>query len=98
MARVVITNPALSEIQEIAEFIAADAPFRASIFVEELIRSIERLADFPLAGRIIPERADPSFRELIYRNYRVMYRIQDALVEILHIYHSARQLDLSILD
>lgn len=98
MARVVITNPALDDIQHIAAFIASDAPFRASIVVEGLIRSIERLEDFPLSGRIIPERADPSYRELIFRSYRVMYRVTDSLVEILHVYHSARNFDSSTLN
>ncbi len=62
MARVVITGPAADDIDDIAEFIAADAPFRATLFVEELIESAERLENFPLSGRIIPEINNPEHR------------------------------------
>jgi len=42
---------------------------------------------------MIPEVGDPRYREVLYGNYRVLYRITSSLVEILTIRHVRRQLD-----
>ena len=94
MARVVWTLPAFSDLDRIAEFIAADAPFRASVFVEEILEVVDQLEDFPRIGRVIPEKNDPIFRELIFGNYRILYRLKDQLIEILSVVNSAQQLDI----
>jgi toxin ParE1/3/4 len=89
------TLPALDDLDQIAAYIAQDSPRRADIFIREVITSANRLRDFPLSGRIIPDQHDPSLRELIYGNYRIMYEhhVQDNLVEIYAVLHSARLFD-----
>jgi plasmid stabilization system protein ParE len=44
--------------------------------------------------RIVPELEDPRFREVIYGNYRIVYRIigTDDDIEILAVIHGARDL------
>ncbi len=44
-------------------------------------------------GRVVPEIGLDSVRELIYRNYRIMYVVDDSekSVEVLTVIHSARQ-------
>ena len=32
------------------------------------------MREFPESGRVVPERSDPSLREIIWRNYRIVYR------------------------
>lgn len=59
-----------------------------------ILQAIERLELFPESDRIVPEINEPSIRELLYGNYRIIYRVRETLVEILTIYHSARLLDL----
>ena len=54
----------------------------------------ERLADFPQCGRIVPEINDAAIREIILGNYRIIYRLQAGLAEILTVFHGARLLDL----
>ena len=45
----------------------------------------------PYIGRIVPELENHGFREVIYQNYRIVYRIMDNKdVEILAVLHSAR--------
>ena len=47
----------------------------------------------PRCGRIVPELGDPMFREVIYGNYRIVYRIIGADdVEILAVIHGARDM------
>jgi toxin ParE1/3/4 len=50
------------------------------------------LADFPQAGRILPEERDPNVREIIVEPYRVIYELSrnGLSVEILRVWHAAR--------
>ena len=49
------------------------------------------LAEYPDLGRVVPERQDPSQRELVLKPYRIVYRRHAEAVEILTIFHGARQ-------
>ena len=44
-------------------------------------------------GRVVPEIGDEAMREVIYRNYRIVYVVDrdDEEVEVLTIFHSSRQ-------
>jgi toxin ParE1/3/4 len=90
------TLPALSDLDSIAEYIATDAPERTSTFIKGIIEVTTILIEHPLFGRMIPEVQNPIYRELIYKNYRILYRFQNELVEILTVFHGAKQLDDSI--
>lgn len=49
------------------------------------------LKTMPRIGRIVPELKSYDFREVIYRNYRIVYRIvDDENIEILSVLHSSR--------
>ncbi|MBI5193899.1 MAG: type II toxin-antitoxin system RelE/ParE family toxin [Nitrospirae bacterium] len=65
---------ALEDVNSIAEYIARDSVDRAALFAMRLIEATDRLQDFPLSGRIIPEIGDSSCLEIIYGDYRIMYR------------------------
>ena len=74
MAEVKWTPQALDDLDAICLFIARDAPPVAAVFAQRAFDATDRLADFPESGRIVPEMNDPSFREIIFRNYRLIYR------------------------
>ena len=50
------------------------------------------LRDFPELGRVVPEFAHPSIREIVVRSYRVIYRLDHAgrRVDIARFWHGAR--------
>lgn len=98
MARIRWTPQAADDLETIAAYIANDSPHYARLFVLKVISAIERLEQFPEIGRIVPESNKPFIREILLGNYRIVYRVKNALVEILTIYHSARLLDPSTLD
>lgn len=84
------TRAALRNLQDIAEYIAADNPYRASSFVLELRDKLELLQQHPTLGRV---GRVPGTRELvIHRNYLAIYRLQDDEVQILRIHHVARRI------
>jgi len=47
-------------------------------------------------GRIVPELDDPNIRELILRNYRIIYRIFEKEVQIIRLFHGSRIMDFKI--
>jgi toxin ParE1/3/4 len=90
VGKVIWSPTALEDVNSIAEFIARDSVDRAALFVLRLIDAVDRLDDFPLSGRIIPEMNNPTCREIIYGAYRIMYRIEKDDVWITGIVHGAR--------
>ncbi len=94
MATVVWTNLAARNLELIHQYIAEDSPTYASRFVKSLIDSTKKLEKYPSCGRFVPEFEAHSLREVIYRNYRIVYRISGngEQVEILAVVHAARNL------
>jgi plasmid stabilization system protein ParE len=94
VARVHFTEQAQSELDAIIEYyerIGADN--FAEVFEEKVIEKIRPLEQFPQMGRIVPEISDEAIREVLYRNYRIVYVVDrdDEEVEVLTIFHSSQQ-------
>ena len=92
MGQIRWTRKSVVHLEEIHKFIAKDSPFYASRFIKSLVQAIRKLETFPVCGRIVPELQMFGFREVIYRNYRIIYRTAHSSndVEILSIIHSSR--------
>jgi toxin ParE1/3/4 len=93
MAEVRWTPQALDDLEAICLFIARDSPAMASIFAQRAFAATDRLADFALSGRSVPEFNNPSVREVVIGSYRLIYRIVSGDAQILTIHHGARLLD-----
>lgn len=78
---------AIDSVAEIAGYIAQDSPGSAQKWVESTFQVVERLEQFPKSGRIVPEIRQDDFREIIHRNYRIIYRLQSESVSILTVRH-----------
>ena len=84
----IIWSPlAIDRASEIAEYIALDKPAAADKWITTIFSKVEQLASSPEIGRVVPEIEDEQFRELIYVNYRIVYRIEKKQVSILTIRH-----------
>jgi len=91
MAKIVWTEKASDHLQAIYEYIAHDSPVYAERFVRSLVKSTAKLENMPLCGRIVPEFNDSNLREVIYRNYRIVYNVSDpSRLPILAVVHGAR--------
>lgn len=84
------TVQAVDDLAAIRDFVARDSASYARLVVERLYNAASQLATFPDSGRIVPERGDPEIRELVRLPYRIIYRRQPDLVEILTVHHSAQ--------
>ena len=65
--------------------------------MNELFDSVERLADYPQSGRVVPEVGVQRIREVIFGAYRVIYSVKDK-VEILTVRRGSQLLDVSEID
>ncbi len=59
-------------------------------FIKSLIQAAIDLENMPYLGRIVPEIGNEQIREIIYRSYRIVYRIKAEKIEILGVFHGAR--------
>ena len=97
MAYKLIWSPAArDDLHDIVTFIARDNPNRAMSFGYGLISETDRLQDFPESGRVVPEYRNDGIREIVFRPYRIVYRVNHTkqLCEIARIWHSARGIPL----
>jgi len=84
----IIWSPlAVDRASEIAEYIARDKPSAADKWINTVFSKVGQLKSSPDIGRVVPEIGNKQFRELIYGNYRIIYRVEKKQVSILTIRH-----------
>lgn len=98
MARLIWTEPALLDIDKIAEYIAIDDPFAASCFIRKVFERVGRLEAFPVSGKRPPELPDTFCREVVVSPCRIFYRIEEDIVYILYVMRAERLLRSYLLD
>jgi len=90
--KVVWTAASWADLEETADYIARDSKYYAAAFVQEVRDAARSLRQYADRGRIVPELGNPNIRELMVRNYRLVYKQSDDLVIILAFIHGARDL------
>ncbi|MFB1001402.1 MAG: type II toxin-antitoxin system RelE/ParE family toxin [Pseudomonadales bacterium] len=92
MAQVIWTEPALIDLDEVAEYIALDKPSAAKKLVEDIFLRVELLHQSPNSGRKPPELERLRYREVIVGPCRIFYRFTNKKVYILYVMRSEREL------
>lgn len=92
MARLIWTEPALLDLNEIAEYIALDDPQAASRYVQKVFDRVERLEAHPQSGKRPPELTRSPYREVVIPPCRIFYRVEGDAVYILYIMRAERLL------
>ncbi|MGS0535187.1 type II toxin-antitoxin system RelE/ParE family toxin [Pseudoalteromonas sp. SaAl2] len=92
MAEIIWTNPALEDINDIAEYIALSNLLAAKNLVSEVFAKVERLEDFPESGKKPAELSNLNYREVVVNPCRIFYKIDNNKVYILHIMRQEREL------
>lgn len=88
--RVVWTDPAFSNLEAAAEYIALDSPRYAAALVREARAAARSLSRFANRGRVVPEINDQSVRELFVSSHRLIYQVAPEVVRVLAFIHSSR--------
>lgn len=92
MAQIIWTEPALDNLNDIAEYIAVSNESAAKQFVQTVFDKVERLEQFPDSGRIPAEIANLNYREVVVNPCRVFYKADEETVYILHVLRQERDL------
>ena len=92
MAEVVWTEPALGDLDAIADYIALDKPQAARELVQRVFDHVAQLAEFPKSGSRPRELRDSRYRQIVEPPCRVFYRVEGQRVVILHVMRSERRL------
>jgi toxin ParE1/3/4 len=89
--KVVYTDEALSDIEAIAEWLAAHCPTVAPAVEKRIRNVVSYIARFPQSSRRAAGRSGVRTAPLGRYPYAIFYRTTDEVVEILYIHHTARR-------
>ena len=94
MAKIVIIPQAISDMDDIGEYVSRDSLRQAANVLSKILQTIERLEHFPEIGAFIPEMKTRRYREIHVFNYRIIYRFLKKTneVRVVAVVHAARQL------
>ncbi|HCE44745.1 MAG TPA: plasmid stabilization protein [Lentisphaeria bacterium] len=86
--KIIWTDLATSRVSEIHHYISLDSPMEADKWLDKLLNYTKRLETFPESGRFIPEIPDrKDLKELLFGNYRIIYKFDKKRVFILTVRH-----------
>ena len=85
MAELIWTEPALGDLDAIADYIALDKPDAAKKLVLRIFEHIEQLQDHPESGSKPPELRGLPYRQIVEPPCRIFYRYDGKRIFILHV-------------
>lgn len=92
MAEVAWSASAVTDLETTVDYLAQNSKPYAAAFAQKVLKAVERLGTFPWMGRMVPEYDREELRELIFQNYRIIYRVEPGQVAIAAIVHASRDL------
>ena len=92
MVQIVWTEPALADLDAIADYIALENPAAAKALVQRAFRHVKLLEKSPLIGPRVPELRSGRYRQISEPPCRVIYLVESNRAFILHVVRSERLL------
>jgi toxin ParE1/3/4 len=89
--KVVYTEDALRDLDQILAFISANYPMVMPAFVQRLLTIERRIARWPNSAEEVEQRPGVRMVPFIRYPYKMFYRVANDAVEILFIHYSARR-------
>ncbi len=85
MVELIWSEPALQDLDAIADYIALDKPDAASALVARVFEKVASLRRFPRLGSCPPELPGMPYRQLVIPPCRIFYRTEPKRVLIVHV-------------
>jgi len=85
MAELIWTEPALSDLDTIADYIALDNPEAARDLVRRVFSHVEQLAEYPQSGSRPKELRTSRYRQIVEPPCRVFYRYDGERAFVLYV-------------
>jgi addiction module RelE/StbE family toxin len=96
--KIMWTKEALTRLRDIKKYIAHNNPDHARLFIQKIIDQTDILISNPQIGRVVPEISRPDIRELLFKNYRIVYRVKKDFIEILTVFEGYRLFSIELND
>jgi plasmid stabilization system protein ParE len=91
--RITFAESAVKDLETIRSWYAdQQVPEVGERLVQEVVFAVERLADFPESGRIVPEFGISNLREIIHPLFRIVHRVDKNVVRVVRVWRSERTL------
>ena len=88
--QVIFAPQSLRDLETIVRYVSRHAgPETATRFGTQLVDKAMTLTSLPERGRVVPEVGLPD-REIIFKSYRIVYRLREHSVEVIRFWHAAR--------
>ena len=98
MAEIVWTEPALNDLNNIAEYITVSNLVAAKQLVKEVFAKVDMLEEYPKSGKSVSELPSLNYRELYVKPCRIFYKFEDNKAFILHVMRHEQDLRRFLLD
>ena len=85
MARIIWADPAIHDLDAIADYIALENAAAARGLVQQVLAGVERLQKFPRIGSLPNELMGLPYRQLIVSPCRIFYRMEKKVIYIVHV-------------
>jgi toxin ParE1/3/4 len=92
MVEIVWTEPALNDLDAIADYIALDKPTAASGLVQRIFAHVDQLSAHPDSGSTPMELTGSRYRQIVEYPCRVIYRYDGKTIYILHVMRGEHRL------
>ncbi len=96
--KIVWSQLAVDRVGEIAKYIAFDNSNISKRWVNKIFDKVKRLELFPESGKIVLELNRPEIREIIFGNYRIIYKLKQSQVSILTVRYGKQILPINEID
>ena len=93
IVEIIWTEPALSDLDSIADYIAIDNAVAAAALVRKIVLTVERVELFPAIGRKVPELPETPYREILVQPCRVLYKVQQGKAYIVLVIRGEQMLE-----
>lgn len=92
MASISWTETAQNDLIDIYRFVKKQSVVQADSLIDQIIEKAKVLEQFPEMGKPVRELPEKGYRELLVKSYRIIYRVEEEIVYIITVHHSARLL------
>ncbi|WP_372361805.1 type II toxin-antitoxin system RelE/ParE family toxin [Xanthomonas sp. NCPPB 1325] len=90
MAEIVWSEPALADLDAIADYIALEDAAAAAALVRRVFAHVEQLAEHPESGSRPQELKRSRYRQIVEPPCRVFHRVDGQRVVVVHVMRSER--------
>ena len=92
MAQVIWAEPALNDLDAIADYIALDNSAAARELVQQVFGHVDQLTIHPVSGSKPRELRGGRYRQIVEPQCRIFYRREGATVYVLYVMRGERKL------